>query len=47
MKTYDTSLNAMGGQEGIYYEEPYILGGVEGVDCAIHYGADNEEEESE
>ena len=41
----DASLNAIGGQEAIFYEEPDLSGGIEGVDYNIRYGADNEEEE--
>ena len=40
------SLHAMGGQEDVYYEEPDLSGGVEGVDYVIRYGAENKEEES-
>ena len=43
----NASLNAIGGQEDIYYEEPDLSGGVEGVDYTIRYGADNKEEESD
>ena len=41
------SLNTSGGQEDIYYMEPDLSGGVEGVDYIIQYGASNEEEESD
>ena len=41
------SLHAMGGQEDVFYEEPDLSGGVEGVDYVIRYGAGNEEEESD
>ena len=41
------SLHAMGGQEDVYYEEPDLLGGVEGVDYVIRYGTDNEDGESD
>ena len=37
----------MGGQEDVFYEEPDLSGGVEGVDYVIRYGAGNEEEESD
>ena len=40
----DTTLNLIGGQEDIYYEEPDLSGGIEGVDYIIRYGAGNEEE---
>ena len=35
------------GQDGVFYEEPDLSGRVEGVDYLIHYGADDEEEETE
>ena len=41
------SLHAMGDQEDVYYEEPDLSGGVEGVDYVIKYGADNEDEGSD
>ena len=43
----NASLNAIGGQEDVYYEEPDLLGGVEGMDYIIRYGVENEEEESD
>ena len=39
----DASLNAMGGQDGVFYEEPDLSGRVEGVDYLIRYGAEEEE----
>jgi hypothetical protein len=42
----DAMLNAIEGQDDIYYEEPNLSGGVEGVDYIIRYGA-AEDEESE
>jgi len=41
------SLNNSGGQEDIYYMEPDLSGGVEGVDYIIQYGANDEEAESD
>jgi hypothetical protein len=42
----EATLNAIGGQEDILYEEPDLLHGVEGVDYFIRYGvtSDNESE---
>ena len=37
----------MGEQDGFFYEEPDLSGGVEGVDYLIRYGAEEEEEEEE
>ena len=34
-------------QDGVFYEEPDLSGGVEGVDYLIRYGAQDEEEESD
>jgi hypothetical protein len=40
----DASLNAIGSQEDIFYEEPDLSHGVEGVDYIIRYGAPSDEE---
>jgi hypothetical protein len=40
----DASLNAIGSQEDIFYEEPDLSHGVEGVDYVIRYGAALDEE---
>jgi hypothetical protein len=40
----DASLNAIGGQEDIFYEEPDLSGGVEGVDYIICYGVASDDE---
>jgi hypothetical protein len=37
-------LNAIEGQEDIFYEEPDLSHGVEGVDYFIRYGASSGEE---
>jgi hypothetical protein len=37
-------LNAIGGQQDIFYEEPDLSRGVEGVDYFIRYGASSGEE---
>jgi hypothetical protein len=40
----DAALNAIRSQEDIFYEEPGLLRGVEGVDYVIHYGVALDEE---
>jgi hypothetical protein len=40
----DATLNTIGGQEDIFYEEPDLSRGVEGVDYVIHYGVTSDEE---
>ena len=40
-------MNTLEGQEGIYYLEPDLSGGVEGEDYIIKYGADDEDSESD
>jgi hypothetical protein len=40
----DAALNAIGGQEDIFYEEPDLSRGVEGVDYVIRYGVTSDEE---
>jgi hypothetical protein len=40
----EATLNAIEGQQDIFYEEPDLFGGVEGVDYFIHYGASFGEE---
>jgi hypothetical protein len=40
----EATLNAIGSQKDIFYEEPDLSRGVEGVDYFIHYGAASEEE---
>jgi hypothetical protein len=43
----EATLNAIGGQEDIFYEEPNLSRGVEDVDYIIRYGfASDEESES-
>jgi hypothetical protein len=37
-------LNAIGSQKDIFYEEPDLSHGTEGVDYVIHYGAASDEE---
>ena len=44
--TEDQTGDASGGGE-IYYEEPDLSGGIEGVDYGIVYGEGNLEEEAE
>jgi hypothetical protein len=40
----EATLNAIDGQENIFYEEPDLSRGVEGVDYFIQYGASSGEE---
>jgi hypothetical protein len=40
----EATLNAIGGQEDIFYEEPDLSHGVERVDNIIHYGVASDEE---
>jgi hypothetical protein len=40
----DAALNAIRGLEDIFYEEPDLLHGVEGVDYIIRYGVAFDEE---
>jgi hypothetical protein len=40
----DAALNAIRSQEDIFYEEPDLSRGVEGVDYVIRYGAASDEE---
>jgi hypothetical protein len=40
----EATLNAIGGQEDIFYEEPNLSRGVEGVDYIIQYGVASDEE---
>jgi hypothetical protein len=40
----DAALNAIGGLEDIFYEEPDLLRGVEGMDYIICYGVAFDEE---
>jgi hypothetical protein len=40
----EATLNAIGGQEDIFYEEPDLSRGVEGVDYIIQYGVAFDEE---
>jgi hypothetical protein len=40
----EATLNAIGGQEDIFYEEPDLSRGVEGVDYIICYGVTSDEE---
>jgi hypothetical protein len=40
----EATLNAIGGQEDIFYEEPDLSRGVEGVDYIIRYGFASDEE---
>jgi hypothetical protein len=37
-------LNTIGGQQDIFYEEPDLSHGVEGVDYFIRYGASSDED---
>jgi hypothetical protein len=39
----EATLNAIGGQKDIFYEEPDLSRGVEGVDYVIHYRATSDE----
>jgi hypothetical protein len=40
----EATLNAIGGQQDIFYEEPDLSRGVEGVDYFICYGASSDED---
>jgi hypothetical protein len=40
----EVTLNAIGGQEDIFYEEPELSRGVEGVDYFICYGVASDDE---
>jgi hypothetical protein len=40
----EATLNAIRGQEGIFYEEPDLSHGVEGVDYFIRYGVASDDE---
>jgi hypothetical protein len=40
----EAALNAIGGQEDIFYEEPDLSRGVEGVDYFIRYGFASDDE---
>jgi hypothetical protein len=40
----EATLNAIEGQQDIFYEEPDLSHGVEGVDYFIRYGASSSEE---
>jgi hypothetical protein len=40
----EATLNAIEGQQDIFYEEPDLSCGVEGMDFFIHYGASSDEE---
>jgi hypothetical protein len=40
----EATLNAIEGQQDIFYEEPDLSRGVEGVDFFIRYGASSGEE---
>jgi hypothetical protein len=40
----EAALNAIGGQEDIFYEEPDLSRGVKGVDYFICYGASSGED---
>jgi hypothetical protein len=40
----EATLNAIGSQKDIFYEEPDFSHGVEGVDYVIRYGATSDEE---
>jgi hypothetical protein len=40
----EATLNAIESQKDIFYEEPDLSRGVEGVDYIIHYGATSDEE---
>jgi hypothetical protein len=40
----EATLNAIGGQEDIFYEEPDLSRGVEGMDYIIRYGVASDEE---
>jgi hypothetical protein len=40
----EATLNAIGSQKDIFYEEPNLSQGVEGVECVIHHGATSDKE---
>jgi hypothetical protein len=40
----EATLNAIGGQEDIFYEEPDLSRGIEGVDYIIRYGVTSDDE---
>jgi hypothetical protein len=40
----EATLNAIDGQENIFYEEPDLSRGIEGVDYFIRYGVSSGEE---
>jgi hypothetical protein len=40
----EATLNAIGSQKDIFYEEPDLSRGFEGVDYVIRYGAASDEE---
>jgi hypothetical protein len=40
----EATLNAIGSQKDIFYEEPDLSHGVEGVDYVIRYGAASDDE---
>jgi hypothetical protein len=40
----EATLNAIGGQQDVFYEEPDLSRGVEGVDYLIRYGASSDKE---
>jgi hypothetical protein len=40
----EATLNAIGGQEDIFYDEPDLLRGVEGADYFIRYGVASDDE---
>jgi hypothetical protein len=40
----EATLNAIEGQQDIFYEEPDLSRGIEGMDYFIRYGASSDEE---
>jgi hypothetical protein len=40
----EATLNAIRGQQDIFYEEPDLSRGIEGVDYFIRYGASSDED---
>jgi hypothetical protein len=40
----EVTLNAIGGQQDIFFEEPDLSRGFEGVDYFIRYGASSDED---
>jgi hypothetical protein len=40
----EATLNAIGSQKNIFYEDPDLSRGVEGIDYIIRYGAASDEE---